>query len=194
MKGFALLLGGTLLIAGCTEAEGPFVDNLVRQAAADAGAGNGVVQQVQMTRQGDGSYSGFAMVRGTDAQVGRFNCTARRTEGRNYEARCAHAVDEVLLNQLKAELRQSFTSQGVAVLALELSRQDEDHISGYVDVREASGAEGRLPCTGTRTPSGFPVNCRPPATPIPGSRTARPAPDEGAQPAEPEEAPAQEGQ
>jgi hypothetical protein len=194
MKGFALLLGGTLLIAGCTEAEGPFVDNLVRGAAADA-AGNGSnVQEVRMTRQDDGTYSGFAMARGADNQVGRFNCTARRTEGRNYQARCARALDEVVLNQLEAEVRQSFTSQGVTVLAIELTAQDDNHVTGYADVREPSGAEGRLPCAGTRTSAGVPVNCRPPGTPIPGRQAGQPPADEGAQPAGPEEAPAEEGQ
>ena len=194
MKGFALLLGGTLLIAGCTEAEGPFVDNLVRRAAADAGNGNGTVQQVQMTKQSDGTYSGFAMVRGADAEVGRFNCTARRTEGRNYEARCARALDDVLLNRLKAELRQSFARNGVTVLALELNRQDDDHVTGHADLRAPNGEEGRMACTGARTPSGFPVNCTPPATPIPGSQTAQPPAEEGAQPGEPEAAPAEEAQ
>ncbi|HEV7658464.1 MAG TPA: hypothetical protein VGO55_01335 [Allosphingosinicella sp.] len=193
MKGFALLLGGTLLIAGCTEAEGPFVDNLVRQAAAEAGRG-GNVQQVRMTKQGDGTYSGFATVRAADSQVGRFNCTARRTEGRNYEARCVQALDAVLINQLKAELRQSFVANGMTVLALELSGQGEDRVTGHADLRAANGEEGRMACAGAREPSGrFPVNCSPPATPIPGSQTAQPAPEEGAQPA-PEEAPADEGQ
>jgi hypothetical protein len=193
MKGFALLLGGTLLIAGCTEAEGPFVDNLVRQAAADAGRGN--VQQVQMTKQGDGTYSGFATVRGADAQLARLNCTARRTEGRNYEARCVQALDEVLLNQLKAEIRRSFTAQGITVVALELTAQGDDRVTGHADLRAPNGEQGRMACSGAREPSGrFPVNCRPPVTPIPGGETAQPAPDEGAEAAAPEEAPAEEGQ
>jgi hypothetical protein len=191
MKGLALLLGGTLLIAGCTEAEGPFVDNLVRQAAAEAGRG-GNVQEVRMTKQGDGTYSGFATVRIADSQLGRFNCTARRTEGRNYEARCVQALDDVLLSQLKAELRQSFTANGMTVLAMELTRQGDDRVTGHADLRAPNGEEGRMACSGAREPSGrFPVNCTPPATPIPGGQAAQPAPEEGAQPAEPEEAPAE---
>jgi hypothetical protein len=163
----------------------------VRQAAADAGRG-GNVQQVRMTKQSDGTYSGFATVRAADSQVGRFNCTARRTEGRNYEARCMQALDEVLVSQLKAELRQSFTANGLTVLALELNRQGEDRVTGYADVRAANGAEGRMACSGAREPSGrFPVNCAPPTAP---SQTAQPPAEEGAQPAEQEEAPAEEGQ
>jgi hypothetical protein len=189
MKGFALLLGGTLLIAGCTQAEGPFVDNLVRQAAAEAGRGN--VQQVEMTKQGDGTYSGFATVRAADAQIARLNCTARRTEGRNYEARCVQALDETLLNQLKAELRQSFTTQGLTVLALELARQGDDRVTGHADVRAPNGEEARLACTGAREASGrFPVNCSVPAA----SQAAQQPAEEGAEPAAPEEAPAEDAQ
>ncbi|HVQ06859.1 MAG TPA: hypothetical protein VMS43_00340 [Allosphingosinicella sp.] len=192
MKGFALLLGGTFLIAGCGQAEGPFVSNLVREAVSPSGN----VQQVEMTKQADNSYSGFATVRLPSGITARFNCTANRQGNTTrFEAQCRPVLDQAQVDMLEEELRRSFTSQGVTVLALELTRQDDNHVTGYADIREASGAEGRLPCTGTRNPtSGFPVECRPPATPIPGRQTAQPAPDEGAQPAEQEEAPAEETQ
>ena len=188
MKGFALLLGGTLLIAGCGEAEGPLVSNLVRDTLAP----NGNVQQVEMTKQGDNNYSGFATVRLASGATARFNCTATR-RGNNYVSQCRQAIDQALIDELKADLRRTFARQGLTVLALELNRQDDDHITGHADLRAANGEEGRMACAGERTAAGFPVNCRPPITPIPGSQTAQP-PAQGAQPAEPEEAPAEEAQ
>lgn len=186
MKGFALLLGGTLLIAGCGQAEGPFVTNLVR----DTLASNGNVQQVEMTKQADNSYSGYANVRLASGATTRFNCTAHRQGNtNNYQARCRQSLDQALLDELKADLRRSFTSQGLTVLQVELNRQDEEHVTGYADVRDRSGGEARLPCSGTREANGrIPVECRAPAT-----QTAQPPAEEGAQPAEPEAAPAEEG-
>lgn len=190
MKGFALLLGGTLLIAGCGQGEGPLVTNLVREAVSP----NGNVQQIEMTKQADNSYRGFATVRMPNGINARFNCTATR-QGSRVEARCLPVLDQAQVDMLEEELRRSFTSQGVTVLALELTRQDDNHVTGYADIREPGGAEGRLPCTGARgATSGFPVECRPPATPIPGSQAAQPAPEESAQPAEPEEPPAEDAQ
>jgi hypothetical protein len=185
MKGFALLLGGTLLIAGCGQAEGPLVSNLVRDTLAP----NGNVQQVEMTKQGDNNFSGFATVRMANGTTARFNCTATR-RGNNYTSQCRQALDQALIDELKASLRQSFTAQGLTVVQLELSRQDEDHVTGHVDLRAADGSEARLPCSGTREPTGrVPVECRAPAT-----QTAQPPAQEGAQPAEPEEAPAEDAQ
>jgi hypothetical protein len=191
MKRFALLLGGTLLAAGCNSGEGPFVNNLVREAVAP----NGNVQQVEMTKQGDNSYSGFATVRVANGQLTRFICTAsRQGSSSTYEARCLQVIDQAVIDELKQNIRRSFTSQGVTVLRLELTPQGEDRVTGYADVREPSGAEGRLPCAGARDANGrIPVECRPPATPIPAGQRAEPPAQEGAQPAEPEEAPADEG-
>jgi hypothetical protein len=186
MKGFALLLGGTLLIAGCGQAEGPFVNKLVRDTLAP----NGNVQQVEMTKQSDNSYSGFATVRLASGATTRFSCTAHRQgNSNNYEARCRQTLDQALLDELKGDLRRSFTSQGLTVLQLELTRQDEEHVTGYADVRDANGGEARLPCSGTREATGrVPVQCRAPTT-----QTAQPPAEEGPQPAAPEEAPADEG-
>ncbi|MEA3011945.1 MAG: hypothetical protein QOD42_490 [Sphingomonadales bacterium] len=184
MKGFALLLGGTLLIGGCGQAEGPLVKDLVRDTLAP----NGNVQQVEMTKQGDNSFSGYGTVRLANGTTTRFNCTANR-RGNSYVAQCRQAIDQALIDELKASLRQSFTAQGLTVVQLELSRQDDDHVTGHVDVRAGDGSEARLPCSGTREPNGrVPVECRAPAT-----QTAQPPAEQGAQPAEPEAAPAEEG-
>lgn len=184
MKGFALLLGGTLLIAGCGEAEGPLVSNLVRDTLAP----NGNVQQVEMTKQGDNNFSGYGNVRLANGATTRFNCTATR-RGNTYTAQCRQAIDQALLDELKTSLRQSFTGQGLTVVALELSRQDDDHVTGHVDLRGPDGSEARLPCAGTREANGrVPVECRAPA------QAAQPAPAEPAQPAEQEEAPAEDAQ
>jgi len=54
--------------------------------------------------------------------------------------------EEVLENAIRTELAQQGT-----VDAVNLVRQDENRITGHVDMRDATGRQGRLNCTAERT-------------------------------------------
>ena len=56
-------------------------------------------------------------------------------------------------NLLANNIRQELTKRGSTVKQVEITRQDDDHMSGFAEVRAADGSEGRLNCTATRDPS-----------------------------------------
>jgi hypothetical protein len=165
MKGEAmkaiLLFAGAALVAGCTQNEQAFVDNLVTQAVSNSGA----AQDVRMTKQADNSFSGTAAARRPDGQVLHFNCTARRQgDTTQYEARCLQQVDQAMLDTMKNEIRQSLARNGVEVASVTLTRQDDNRMTGYVEIR-SDGAMVRAPCEATReSPTGpaFAWRCTPP--------------------------------
>jgi hypothetical protein len=163
MKGFVVSLSGALLIAGCSSAnEEQAVENLVRLTLAP----NGNVQQVDLTKQSDNNYSGFATVRKPNGREVRLNCTARRAaRAGNFDILCGQVLDQTLIDEMEASLRRSLVAQGGTVFAIELSRQDDNHVTGHADVRDARGAEGRLDCVGERQANGsFSAQCTPPAS------------------------------
>lgn len=184
MKAWAISLGSAaLLLAGCGQ-EQQFVDNLVRQAVEPGGN----VQEINMTRQADATYAGFATVRKADGKVGRYNCTVRNTqqkdkEGRDqFEASCLPTLDEALLSELDTALRRHLESQGVSVVNLSLRRQDDNNAVGTARVRDPAGNEADLNCTLPRDPvRGFSMRCQPT-----GEQAG------SAEQSAPEEAPAQE--
>lgn len=176
MKGFVVSLSAALLIAGCSSAnEEQAVENVVRLTLAP----NGNVRQVDLTKQSDNNYSGFATVRKPNGQEVRMNCTARRaaTPG-NFDILCGQVLDQILIDEMKASLRQSLAAQGGIVLAIELSRRDDNHVTGHADIRDSSGAEGRLDCLADRQANGsFRAQC---TTPASGAAPAPEAPaDQG---------------
>ena len=176
MKALSISLGALcVLLAGCNgRNEQQFVENGIRgQLSAQ-----GNVTQISMTKQGDGNYSGTATLRTADGADAHVTCTAGRT-GDGFTTNCRQTIDDALLTQLKTSLRQSFAAQGITVVDLQLSRQDDDHITGRADLRNAAGEEARFPCAGARNANGrVEVNCLPPtgaAPPAPGEEAQAPA-------------------
>lgn len=176
MKAVVITLAGAALLAGCNSRnEQQFVENGIRGQLA----GQGNVTQISMTKGGDGNYSGTATVRTPDGAEAHVNCTAGRTND-GFTTACRQTIDEALLTQLKANLRQSFAGQGITVVDLQLARQDDDHVTGHADLRSQAGEEARFPCTGGRQANGrIEVNCLPPTGASQGN--AGPAPGEGEQ-------------
>lgn len=56
-------------------------------------------------------------------------------------------------NLLANNIRQELTKRGSTVKQVEITRQDDDHMTGFAEVRAADGSEGRLACAATRNPS-----------------------------------------
>ncbi len=160
MKVMVLLFVGAL-VAGCTQNEQAFVDNLVREAVSN----NGQPQDVAMTKQGDNSFSGTATVRKPDGQTMRFNCTARREgDTSRYNARCLQIVDQGMLDSMENEIRQSLTRNGAQVVSVDLNRQDDNKMTGFVEVSDG-GSTVRAACEATREnpdSAAFRWQCTPP--------------------------------
>jgi len=164
MKAHMIALGAALFIGGCTMAsEEDQLENSIRENLSSRGE----VKQVELTKSDNDNMTGFAVVRTTAGVEGRMNCTARRTEaaGTNFSWRCVPAIDEAMLTQMEATIRQNLSDQA-EVLDVQMTRQDDDRMTGYAQLRDASGNEGRLTCTGARdsTEAGnFDWECVPPA-------------------------------
>ncbi len=184
MKSYAVpLAAATLLLAGCNRAsEGQLVENTVRGLLA----GQGTVQSVSLTKGADNNYSGPATVRRADGAVIRLNCTARRTStAGNFDILCGQVLDQALIDEIKTAMRNSLTAQNLTVSQLEVSRQDDDHVTGFAEVADASGQTTRLTCTASRQSDGrFNGGCEggeAPATaaaPAPGDEPAEAPPAE----------------
>lgn len=148
MKALTISLGYALLmLAGCASEEDQ-LENAIRENLAS----RGTVKQVELTKSDDNNMTGFAVVQ-TATGEGRMNCTAQRTEGSNFNWRCVPAIDEAMLTQMENTIRQSL-SQQATVLAVDMSRQDDDHMTGYAQVRDGDGTEGRVNCTAVRETGG----------------------------------------
>jgi len=72
----------------------------------------------------------------------------------------ANADEAVIEDWIRAEL----ASQG-EVLQVEMTRRDADHMTGFADIRDNEGREGRLNCSAQRTEgTDFQVRCLPAIT------------------------------
>jgi hypothetical protein len=160
MKAFAISLGAVALLAGCSGSEEQQMENAIRTGLSNQGE----VQQVDLTPQADGNMAGFAVIRGRDGNVVRVNCSANRTQGREFAWRCqAPPRSPQTLENLKNQIRQSYAGDAT-VLQIELNWQDDDHITGFVRLRDRAGNEGRHVCTATRdhaNPGNLPWQCVP---------------------------------
>jgi len=160
MKALTISLGCALLmLAGCASEEDQ-LENAIRENLAS----RGTVKQVELTKTDNDNMNGFAVVQ-TATGEGRMNCSAQRTSGSNFNWRCVPTIDEAMLTQMENTIRQSLAEQ-VTVLAVDMSRRDDDHMTGYAQVRDGDGDEGRVNCTATRETGGngnFNWECAPPA-------------------------------
>lgn len=161
-RSLALALAMTMAGAGCTlEGQEDQLENSIRQNLS----GQGNVQQVELTKQGDGSFTGFAVVRRANGIDNRLNCTAQPTAGStsNFNWRCLSAVDEATLQEMENAIRENLARQAT-VLEVDLDRQDDNSMIGFARVRDANGNEIRTECTATREnpeSSNFQWACRP---------------------------------
>lgn len=183
MKTLTISLGALcVLLAGCNrQSEEALIENTVSNTLAAQGS----VQQVDLTKRADNNYSGTASIRAADGQSIRFNCTARRNEAQaQFDIRCGQVIDQVLLDQLQANMRRSLEQQSLTVADIRLTKQDEDHVAGFAQVSDPnSGESARLVCTGARQDGGrIQARCDVPAAPAGGEPT----------PAAPQDAPAAE--
>jgi len=160
MKTFFIPLGLGLLVAGCNiSSEEDQLENSIR---ANLGA-QGNVQQVELTRQDENNLSGFAVVRDSSGIEGRYSCTAQRTQGTNFNWRCNQQIDDQVITRVENEIRQNLARQA-EVVQIELSRQDDNRMTGYALLRGADGSEVRTNCTATRSAenaANFDYQCAP---------------------------------
>lgn len=158
MRAFVFLVGAAALLISCnSNSEQNRVESGVRNLLSEQGN----VTELSMPKQGDGTYGGRAALRTADGATTHLNCTAAR-HGDGFMSNCVQIIDDALLEQLKASLRRTFVGRGLTVLDFQLTKLDEDRISGHIDLRAPDGQEARLPCTGGRPASGagpVSVNC-----------------------------------
>ena len=162
MKRIAIYLGCALALAGCTSEEDK-LENAIRENLSSRGE----VKQVEITKQDADHMAGFATVRVTGGTAdSRLNCTATRDPAKGasfYNWRCVPTIDEAMITQMEATIRTSLAAQA-NVQQVEMTRQDDDHMTGFASVRDAGGNEIRANCTASRDSSdqgNFSWECRP---------------------------------
>lgn len=146
MKAFAISLGFALLAAGCSiQSEEDQLENEIRNQLASQGN----VLDVQLTKQDENNMTGFADIRDNDGRQGRLACTARRTEGTQFQLNCVPSITEDVVQEMENNIRTHLSQQG-EVVEVDLSRQDDMNMTGHAVVRAADGREIRANCTAVR--------------------------------------------
>ncbi|MDQ8754629.1 hypothetical protein RCO27_00145 [Sphingosinicella sp. LHD-64] len=147
MNRTVIVMAALLGAAGCNMAsEEDRLENSIREELGK----QGTVQEVNLTRQDENNMVGYATIREHSGRSGRLNCTAQRTEGANFNWRCSPAIDQAVLDEMEGQIRTQLAQQAdVAEVSLERAG-DDNHMAGYVVVREGGG-ETRVPCTAERT-------------------------------------------
>lgn len=174
MRAFVFLAGATALLAGCNrDSDKQTAEAMVRAALV----GQGNVQQVDLSRQGDNNYAGTATLRRPDGQTVRLNCTARRTgtdANANFQANCGQVLDQALIDEIKTTLRRSIEGTGATVTQIEMTRRDENAATGSAQARNPDGQVVQMTCEAARQADGtFNSRCQP------VSAAAEPAQGEG---------------
>jgi hypothetical protein len=150
----------TLVLAACDMAsQEDQLENSIRNSLESQGN----VQQVEMTKQDEENFTGFAVIRDRNGREGRLNCTARRTEGTNYDWRCLPTITEPVVAEMEALIRTELERQAT-VLEVDMTRQDDNNMTGFARVQDAAGNEIRTTCVAARSPVGtsnFSWRCRP---------------------------------
>jgi hypothetical protein len=147
MKRIAIYMGCALAVSGCSMvSDEDRMENAIRAELSK----NGTVNQVEMTQEGD-NMTGFAEVRARDGSEGRMSCTATpdTTKAGSYNWRCVPAIDQRVIDGMKNTIRQSLSRQA-EVRQVELTRQDDMHMTGHAVLVDGNGNEIRTNCTATR--------------------------------------------
>jgi len=175
----ALALAGCNLSSQEDQLENSIRNNLEAQ---------GNVQQVELTKQDDDNFGGFAVIRDREGRERRLNCTARRTEGTNFDWRCAQVIDELVEQEMEGLIRTELERRAT-VLEVDMRRRDDNNMTGFARVQDAAGNEIRSNCTATRgaeDTTNFSWRCRqddgaPASEPSPNGEEAVPV-EESAKP------------
>ena len=162
MKRLILSVGLVLAASGC---QVPNEEDLIEGSISNTLANQGNIQEVEITRQDADNFSGFAVVRDARGLDNRLNCTARRKaeKGSNFDWRCLPTVDEATMTNVENAIRESL-SQQATVRQVDMSRQDDNNMTGFAVVQLADGSEVRSTCTARReneTSANFDWRCGP---------------------------------
>jgi hypothetical protein len=162
MKKMAIFLGCTIAVVGCAmSSDEDQMENAIREELTKNGS---TVNEVEMTREGD-NMVGFAEIRSADGSGGRLRCNATpdTTKSGSYNWRCVPAIDQRVIDQMKDTIRQDLARQA-EVRSIELTRQDDMHMTGQAVLTDGNGNEVRTNCTVTRENEGsnhFNYQCNP---------------------------------
>jgi hypothetical protein len=182
MKRSAIPLGVLCaILMGCNrESE----DEFIRRGVDNTLQPHGNVQNVAMTKGADNNYIGTATVRRADGRSIPYECTANRNQAQaQWDINCLQSIDQVMLDQLKADMRRSLEGQRLTVAELELTRRDSNTVAGFAQVSDPeTGESARLDCGGARPPGGGRIEVR---CTVPGGPAEGAAPPAGEAPAQP---------
>lgn len=145
MKPVIISLGLGLAVVACNM---PSNEDQVEASIRNNLSAQGNVQQVEMSQQDENNMSGFAIIRDRAGVEGRFACTAQKS-GTDFNWHCNQQVDDQVINRMESTIRDALARQG-EVRQVELSRQDDNRMTGYALVVLPDGTESRLDCTATR--------------------------------------------
>ena len=138
-------IGLSLAAAPPANADEAVIEDWIRAELASQGE----VLQVEMTRRDADHMTGFADIRDNEGREGRLNCSARRTEGTNFQLNCLPAITEQIVQEMENNIRTNLAQQA-EVLQVDLNRQDDMRMTGHALVRAQDGTEVRAACTATR--------------------------------------------
>ena len=146
MRFIAVSLGLGLALAGCQVQN---EEEQLEEAIRNNLSAQGNVLNVDLTPSGENNMTGFVDIRQNNGREGRLACTAQRTEGSNFSWRCSPAITEQVVVEMEGNIRQNLAQQG-EVVQVDLTRQDDNRMTGYAIVRDQAGNEIRTNCTATR--------------------------------------------
>ena len=171
MRKVILSFGLMLATGGCqVQSEEDMIEGSIRNTLSNQGN----IQEVEITKQGEDNFSGFAVVRDARGQDNRLNCTARRNADKGVEFRLALPADgrRGMLTNVENAIRESLSQQG-NVRQVEMTRQDDSNMTGFAVLQLADGSQVRSTCTARReneTSANFDWRCGPGE---PSARTRR---------------------
>ena len=146
MKIVAIALGLGLALSACQmQSEEDQLEEAIRNNLS----AQGNVINVELTRTDENNMTGFVDINQNNGRSGRLNCTAQRSTGTNFQWRCSPAITEAVVVEMEGNIRNQLAQQG-EVVQVDLSRQDDNHMTGFAIVRDQMGNEIRTNCTATR--------------------------------------------
>ena len=149
MKKFVIVCALTLTAGGCNIAsEEDQLENSIRNTLSSRGE----VKQVEITKQSDDNFTGFAVVRSRDGREGRLNCTATRRggSGTNFDWRCLPTIDEATISEVENNIREFYRGRQIEVSEIDLERVDDQRMRGGATLQDNMGNRARVDCTATR--------------------------------------------
>jgi len=162
MRKVVLTAGLMLVLAGCqVQSEEDMIEGSIRNTLSNQGN----IQEVEITKQDQDNFSGFAVVRDANGQNNRLNCNARRNaeKGSNFDWHCLPTIDEATLTNVENAIRRDLSQRG-NVTQVEMTRQDDSNMTGFAELQDSSGNQYRSSCTARRereTSANFDWRCGP---------------------------------